>query len=64
MVTGMPRVEFNKRLVLILLTAVVILMVGIPQAERLASDRDLLKPYDYVQYWTAGRQLLDDGDGT
>ena len=59
MVTGMPRVEFNKRLVLILLTAVVILIVGIPQAERLASDRDLLKPYDYVQYWTAGRQLLD-----
>jgi hypothetical protein len=36
--------------------------LGYPLAARLANDRTLLKPYDFVQYWSAGRQLLDGRD--
>ena len=52
----------NHRSLLIFLAGIVVAIVGVPQVERLAENRDLLKPYDFVQYWSAGRLLLDGRD--
>jgi hypothetical protein len=50
------------RVVLFLGAGAAVVLLGYPQAEKLANDRTLLKPYDFVQYWSAGRQLLDGRD--
>jgi len=55
----MPRFAVNRRTLLLLAAIVAVLMLGIPQFKRLANDRSILPAYDYVQYWSAGRQLLD-----
>jgi hypothetical protein len=34
-------------------------LIGVVQFEKLARDKSILKPYDFVEYWSAGRQLLD-----
>ncbi|MCE9530959.1 MAG: DUF2029 domain-containing protein [Planctomycetes bacterium] len=51
-----------RQVLLVAIAGIVMVVVGIPQIEKLAADRDLLKPYDFVQYWSAGRQLLDGRD--
>src|SRR5215471_17236217 len=51
-----------RTVVLVIATAVIIAIFGIPRAEKLVADREMLKPYDFVQYWSAGRQLLDGRD--
>jgi hypothetical protein len=58
----MPRIVLNGRSLTLLVAGVVILTVGVLQAKRLAADHELLKPYDFVQYWSAGRQVLDGLD--
>jgi hypothetical protein len=49
----------KRQIILIVLAVVAVVVVGIPLVERLAADRQLLKPYDFVEYWSAGRQVLD-----
>jgi hypothetical protein len=56
---GHPKSRNIRQVVLVALAAVAVVAFGIPLFERLAADRELLKPYDFVEYWSAGRQLLD-----
>ena len=58
MVSTMP----NLRRAFVFLVGIAILIVAIPQIEKIAGNRDVLKPYDFVEYWSAGRQLLDGRD--
>ena len=45
-----------------LVAGVVAAIVGVPQFQRLADDRSLLKAYDFVQYYSAGSLLLERND--
>jgi Glycosyltransferase family 87 len=53
------RASIKRQIILVVLAVVAIVVVGVPQVERLAANREVLKPYDFVQYWSAGRQVLD-----
>ncbi len=52
----------TRQIVLIVVAIAVVGFVGVPLIEQLSADRELMKPYDFVQYWSAGRQLLDGRD--
>lgn len=54
-----PKPGKLRQIVLIVVGVVVIVAAGVPLFQKLAADRDLLKPFDFVQYWSAGRQVLD-----
>ena len=58
----MPPNFVSRRSLIVFVAAAVIVIVGIPQIENLAANRDVLRPYDFVQYWTAGRKKLDGRD--
>lgn len=55
----MPRFNITRRKALLILASAVIVVVGVLQFAKLAEDRTLLRPYDFVEYWTTGRLLLD-----
>ena len=55
----MPKIVFDRRSIILTAAGAVILIVGIQQIVHLAANRSLLRPFDFVQYWSAGRQLLD-----
>lgn len=50
------------RLVLMVAAVVATILIGISQAESLTANPKLIKPYDFVEYWCAGRLLLDGRD--
>jgi Glycosyltransferase family 87 len=54
----MPQASFNRRTLIVILSGVVIGVVGVPMLQQLADNREVLKPYDFVQYWSAGQQTL------
>jgi hypothetical protein len=56
---GNPKSRNTRQIVLVAVAVVAVAALGIPLFDRLAADRELLKPYDFVEYWSAGRQLLD-----
>ncbi len=53
----MPAAQSNRRL--LLAAGVAIALIGAVQFEKLAHDKNILRPYDFVEYWSAGRMLLD-----
>jgi hypothetical protein len=61
-VIAMPTPSERRRLVVPLVAGVAILAVGVFQVEKLAADHELLKPYDFVEYWSAGHVLLEGGN--
>jgi len=56
---AMSSARTKRQIILVVLAVIVVVVVGVPQVERLAANREVLKPYDFVQYWSAGRQVLD-----
>ncbi len=54
-----PSARARRQIILVVLTVIVVGVVGMSQVERFAADREVLKPYDFVEYWSAGRQVLD-----
>ena len=58
----MPQFPINRRMALLLVAGAVIVILGAMQFAKLADDKTLLRPYDFVEYWCAGRLLLDGSD--
>lgn len=55
----MSSAAVKRQVILVVLALIALVAVSVPFVQRLSSDRELLKPYDFVQYWSAGRQALD-----
>jgi hypothetical protein len=51
--------QAHHRILLLVVAGLVIAALGVEQARRLMADHELLKPYDFAEYWSAGRLLLE-----
>src|SRR5687767_1095716 len=58
----MPRSAINRRTLIVLLCGVVVGFIGLPMLKQLVANKEVLKPYDFVQYWSAGQQTLQGKD--
>ncbi len=58
----MPQFSISRRAALVIFAGIVIVVLGAIQLAKLAEDRTLFRPNDFVEYWTAGRLLLDGAD--
>jgi len=52
-------IQTTRRTLLLVVAGVAIAIIGYMQVRTLLDDPRILKPYDFVEYWSAGRLFLD-----